>query len=53
MWSRGLIIDGGVRPGGHRKNIFNSKHNNVGAAFGPHARYRTVCTLDFAGGYAE
>jgi uncharacterized protein YkwD len=48
-----LIIDDGVRSRGHRKNIFNPKFTIAGIGYGPHARYRTVCTTDFAGAYAE
>ena len=48
-----LIIDDGVRGRGHRRNIFNPNYNAAGAAYGPHARYGTVCSIDFAGGYAE
>ena len=48
-----LIIDDGLSARKHRKNIFNPKFNYAGAAFGPHAVFRTVCSMDFAGAYAE
>jgi uncharacterized protein YkwD len=48
-----LIIDDGIAGRKHRKNIFNPKFNFAGAAYGPHARYRSVCSIDFAGAYIE
>ena len=48
-----LIIDDGQRGREHRKNIFKSAFHYAGAAFGPHARYGAVCSIDFAGGYVE
>ena len=48
-----LIVDDGVRGRGHRKNIFNPTYNVAGAAYGPHARFGSVCSIDFASGYAE
>ena len=48
-----LIVDDGQRGRKHRNNIFNPTFNYAGAAVGPHARYRTVCNIDFAAGYAE
>jgi uncharacterized protein YkwD len=48
-----LIIDDGLAGRKHRKNIFNPTFNYAGAAFGRHARFGTMCSMDFAGGYAE
>ncbi|HVF71833.1 MAG TPA: CAP domain-containing protein [Chthoniobacterales bacterium] len=48
-----LIIDDGLPGRKHRKNIFNPNYNFAGAAFGRHARFGTMCSMDFAGGYAE
>jgi uncharacterized protein YkwD len=48
-----LIIDDGLPARKHRKNIFNPNFNFAGAAFGRHARFGTVCSMDFAGSYAE
>lgn len=48
-----LIIDDGQRGRKHRRNIFNPAFHFAGAALGPHARYRTVCSMEFAADYAE
>ena len=48
-----LIVDDGVRGRGHRKNIFNPTYNVAGAAYGSHARFGSVCSIDFASGYVE
>ena len=48
-----LIIDDGLPGRKHRKNIFSPKFNYAGAAVGPHANYRTICSIEFAGAYAE
>lgn len=48
-----LIIDDGQPARKHRKNIFNPSFNFAGAAYGPHARFGSVCTTDFAGAYTE
>jgi uncharacterized protein YkwD len=48
-----LIVDDGQPARKHRKNIFNPIYSCAGAAFGSHARFGAMCTIEFAGGYAE
>ncbi len=48
-----LIIDDSIPGRKHRENIFASKFNYAGAAYGTHARYGSVCSMDFAGAYFE
>jgi uncharacterized protein YkwD len=48
-----LIIDDGLPARKHRQNIFNPSYTVAGAAVGPHARLRSVCSMGFADGYAE
>jgi uncharacterized protein YkwD len=47
------IVDDGMRGRDHRRNIFNPNYNAAGAAYGPHARHDSVCSIDFVSGYAE
>lgn len=48
-----LIVDDGLGSRKHRHNIFNPSFNYAGAAVGSHAKYRTICSIEFAGAYAE
>ena len=48
-----LIVDANVRNRGHRRNIFCRDFGVAGVACGPHARYGTMCVMDFAGAFVE
>jgi hypothetical protein len=46
---RQLILDDGVVNRGHRLTIFDPNLQIAGAGCGPHAVYRYMCVIDFAG----
>ena len=48
-----LIIDDGVPDRGHRKNTFSQGYTTAGIACGPHPRFRSMCVVDFAGGFRD
>jgi uncharacterized protein YkwD len=48
-----LIIDDGVKNRGHRSNIYKPAFTTAGAGCGPHPGFRTVCVIDYAGGFSD
>lgn len=48
-----LLIDDGVADRGHRKALVDTRYEQVGVGCGPHARFKTVCVMDFAAGYVS
>jgi uncharacterized protein YkwD len=48
-----LLVDDNVADRGHRKALVDRRYEQVGVGCGPHARFKTVCVMDFAAGYVS
>lgn len=48
-----LLVDDGVPSRGHRRSIVNGAFKVVGVAVGAHPKFRSMCTIDFAGGFDD
>jgi len=48
-----LLIDDGVADRGHRRSLLDPRWRYVGIACGFHARYGTICVMDFASNYQD
>lgn len=50
---RQLIVDDGVPDRGHRRIVLNPRLAIAGVACGAHARYQTMCVIDYARTYQD
>ena len=48
-----LTIDDGVAGRGHRKNNLDPSFTEAGVSCGPHAKFGTMCVIDFADRFRE
>jgi uncharacterized protein YkwD len=49
MW----LVDDGFSTRGHRNSLLNPGYKVAGVSCGDHARFTTVCVVDFASGFSE
>ncbi|MBI5610345.1 MAG: CAP domain-containing protein [Deltaproteobacteria bacterium] len=48
-----LLIDDGVPSRGHRSNLLSPNFGVTGAGCGPHQGFRHICTIEYAGDFAD
>jgi uncharacterized protein YkwD len=47
------LVDDGFASRGHRNSLLNPGYKVAGVSCGVHARFTTVCVVDFAGGFSD